>query len=263
MWNATNWHVDFLLFVGVVQVTGNLLLLLGSISLGLLAYLVSDSRQRRAFLDTRQSFEMRLTIEEQAREQVNICWFSIFPGSVQWSLTNGFSFLGTRRLFCILLFFWDFDGLRRVDGPWHSFNHRPRWFLPLFFTLFNRLFGGHRWRSSSADSGRTSRRSNYCCRCYRNMWPSRCAKTWARPTTDNLKRFTWAVTRTSGQFELWRLMSFASWPFDCPHERTHFAIVKRRKTLKLLMKARSTFGESVLCHNFPISNKLIFSAPFF
>ena len=59
--------------VGVVQVTGNLLLLLGSISLGLLAYLVSDSRQRRAFLDTRQSFEMRLTIEEQAREQVNIC----------------------------------------------------------------------------------------------------------------------------------------------------------------------------------------------
>ena len=146
MWNATNWHVDFLLFVGVVQVTGNLLLLLGSISLGLLAYLVSDSRQRRAFLDTRQSFEMRLTIEEQAREQVNICWFSIFPGSVQWSLTNGFSFLGTRRLFCILLFFWDFDGLRRVDGPWHSFNHRPRWFLPLFFHSFQPPF----WGSSMA-----------------------------------------------------------------------------------------------------------------
>jgi adenylate cyclase 3 len=76
-------------------VTGNVLLLLGSISLGLLAYLVSDSRQRRAFLDTRQSFEMRLTIEEQAREQVNICSFSIFPGSIQWSLTSVFSFSGT------------------------------------------------------------------------------------------------------------------------------------------------------------------------
>ena len=43
---------------------------MGSISLGLVAYLVADIRQRRAFLDTRQSFEMRLTIEDQAREQV-------------------------------------------------------------------------------------------------------------------------------------------------------------------------------------------------
>ncbi len=31
---------------------------------------MADIRQRKAFLDTRQSFEMRLTIENQAREQV-------------------------------------------------------------------------------------------------------------------------------------------------------------------------------------------------
>lgn len=49
---------------------GETILLVGSISLGLVAYLVADIRLRRAFLDTRQSFEMRLTIESQAREQV-------------------------------------------------------------------------------------------------------------------------------------------------------------------------------------------------
>ena len=53
------------------QLLGEGILLVGSISLGLVAYLVADIRQRRAFLDTRQSFEMRLTIESQAREQVN------------------------------------------------------------------------------------------------------------------------------------------------------------------------------------------------
>jgi hypothetical protein len=53
-----------------MQLMGETILLVGSISLGLLAYLVADIRLRRAFLDTRQSFEMRLTIESQAREQV-------------------------------------------------------------------------------------------------------------------------------------------------------------------------------------------------
>lgn len=54
------------------QLLGEAILLVGSISLGLVAYLVADIRQRRAFLDTRQSFEMRLTIENQAREQVKM-----------------------------------------------------------------------------------------------------------------------------------------------------------------------------------------------
>ena len=53
-----------------MQLMGETILLVGSISLGLVAYLVADIRLRRAFLDTRQSFEMRLTIESQAREQV-------------------------------------------------------------------------------------------------------------------------------------------------------------------------------------------------
>ena len=57
-------------FHDCIQLMGETILLVGSISLGLVAYLVADIRLRRAFLDTRQSFEMRLTIEGQAREQV-------------------------------------------------------------------------------------------------------------------------------------------------------------------------------------------------
>lgn len=59
-------------FVVYRQLLGETILLVGSISLGLVAYVVADIRQRRAFLDTRQSFAMRLTIENQAREQVHI-----------------------------------------------------------------------------------------------------------------------------------------------------------------------------------------------
>ena len=46
--------------------------------MGLVAYYVADQRQRKAFLDTRQSSEMRLTIENQAREQVMTYRFKDF-----------------------------------------------------------------------------------------------------------------------------------------------------------------------------------------
>lgn len=54
-----------------------MILLVGSISLGVVASVIGDNRQRRAFLDTRQSYEMRLTIEDQAREQVSTICFII------------------------------------------------------------------------------------------------------------------------------------------------------------------------------------------
>ncbi|KAI9551671.1 hypothetical protein GHT06_022007 [Daphnia sinensis] len=63
------------------QLMGETILLVGSISLGLVAYLVADIRLRRAFLDTRQSFEMRLTIESQAREQEQLL-LSVLPEHV-------------------------------------------------------------------------------------------------------------------------------------------------------------------------------------
>lgn len=36
----------------------------------MLEFYLSDKKQRRAFIDTRQSLEMKLVIEEQAKEQV-------------------------------------------------------------------------------------------------------------------------------------------------------------------------------------------------
>jgi hypothetical protein len=38
--------------------------------LGLTSYYLADKQQRRAFLETRQSLEMKLVIEEQSTEQV-------------------------------------------------------------------------------------------------------------------------------------------------------------------------------------------------
>ena len=48
----------------------NCLLLLTANLLGLTSYYLADKQQRRAFLETRQSLEMKLVIEEQSTEQV-------------------------------------------------------------------------------------------------------------------------------------------------------------------------------------------------
>ncbi|PSN31269.1 hypothetical protein C0J52_26593 [Blattella germanica] len=56
--------------VTIVQsVIANCLLLLTSNLLGLTSYYLADKQQRRAFLETRQSLEMKLVIEEQSAEQ--------------------------------------------------------------------------------------------------------------------------------------------------------------------------------------------------
>lgn len=47
-----------------------MLLLLAANILGLTSYFLSDKQQRRAFLETRQSLEMKMLIEEQSAEQV-------------------------------------------------------------------------------------------------------------------------------------------------------------------------------------------------
>ena len=60
------------------QVVGEVMLLAGSITMGLVAYIVADVRQRKAFLDTRQSSEMRLTIEDQARQQVIYRYYRVW-----------------------------------------------------------------------------------------------------------------------------------------------------------------------------------------
>nr|CAD7400967.1 unnamed protein product [Timema cristinae] len=51
------------------EIAANCLLLLTANLLGLTSYYLADKQQRRAFLETRQSLEMKLVIEEQSAEQ--------------------------------------------------------------------------------------------------------------------------------------------------------------------------------------------------
>ncbi|XP_069698186.1 adenylate cyclase type 3-like isoform X2 [Periplaneta americana] len=63
------------------QVIANCLLLLTANLLGLTSYYLADKQQRRAFLETRQSLEMKLVIEEQSAEQERLL-LSVLPEHV-------------------------------------------------------------------------------------------------------------------------------------------------------------------------------------
>ncbi|XP_066254775.1 adenylate cyclase type 3 [Euwallacea similis] len=63
------------------QHVANVILLITSNILGLTSYLVEDKQQRRAFLETRQSLEVKLVIEEQSAEQERLL-LSVLPEHV-------------------------------------------------------------------------------------------------------------------------------------------------------------------------------------
>ncbi|KAF4526184.1 hypothetical protein B566_EDAN001867 [Ephemera danica] len=65
----------------VLQVGANCALLLATNVLGLTSYFLSDKQQRRAFLETRQSLEVKLLIEEQSAEQERLL-LSVLPEHV-------------------------------------------------------------------------------------------------------------------------------------------------------------------------------------
>lgn len=50
----------------------NSLLLITAALVGLLCYFLSEAKQRRAFLEAKQSLEVKMVIEEQSAEQVSI-----------------------------------------------------------------------------------------------------------------------------------------------------------------------------------------------
>ncbi|XP_065344542.1 adenylate cyclase type 3-like [Cloeon dipterum] len=63
------------------QVLVNCLLLVATSFIGLTSYFLSDKQQRRAFLETRQSLEVKLLIEEQSAEQERLL-LSVLPEHV-------------------------------------------------------------------------------------------------------------------------------------------------------------------------------------
>ncbi|KAL0274464.1 UNVERIFIED_CONTAM: hypothetical protein PYX00_006878 [Menopon gallinae] len=63
------------------QLCANLCLLLAANILGITTYFLSDKQQRQAFLETRQSLEMKMLIEEQSAEQERLL-LSVLPEHV-------------------------------------------------------------------------------------------------------------------------------------------------------------------------------------
>ncbi|OXA58650.1 Adenylate cyclase type 3 [Folsomia candida] len=60
------------------QIGANIILLVMTNLMGLVSFYLSDKKQRRAFLDTRQSLEMKLLMEEQSKEQERLL-LSVLP----------------------------------------------------------------------------------------------------------------------------------------------------------------------------------------
>lgn len=78
------------------QLVCDLLLLTTAIALGLTAYFVEDAQQRRAFLETRRSLEVKLVIEEQSAEQERLL-LSVLPEHVAKKMRQDLGSADTRQ----------------------------------------------------------------------------------------------------------------------------------------------------------------------
>lgn len=61
----------FLLLL-VLQQSANIVLMLTAAAIGLLCYFLAEAKHRRAFLEAKQSLEVKMVIEEQSAEQVRL-----------------------------------------------------------------------------------------------------------------------------------------------------------------------------------------------
>ncbi|ODN06161.1 Adenylate cyclase type 3 [Orchesella cincta] len=62
----------------MINIGADIILIVITNLMGVLEFYLSDKKQRRAFIDTRQSLEMKLVIEEQANEQERLL-LSVLP----------------------------------------------------------------------------------------------------------------------------------------------------------------------------------------
>lgn len=62
-----------------VQILASVFLYLGAIIVGITSYYMADRKHRKAFLEARQSLEVKMNLEEQSQQQVRL--FGGAPGS--------------------------------------------------------------------------------------------------------------------------------------------------------------------------------------
>lgn len=70
--DAANFlHQRFIYLFYFFQQIANIILILTSALIGFLCYILFEGKQRRAFVEAKQSLEVKTLIEEQSAEQVN------------------------------------------------------------------------------------------------------------------------------------------------------------------------------------------------
>lgn len=65
--------LSFSLLLLGVQILANVFLYLCAIVVGIMSYYMADRKHRKAFLEARQSLEVKMNLEEQSQQQVKLC----------------------------------------------------------------------------------------------------------------------------------------------------------------------------------------------
>lgn len=59
-------------FLPVLKLLANIVIYVCAITVGVMSYYMADRKHRKAFLEARQSLEVKLNLEEQSQQQVSI-----------------------------------------------------------------------------------------------------------------------------------------------------------------------------------------------
>lgn len=70
----------FSLFFLGVQILANVVLYLCAIAVGIMSFYMADRKHRKAFLEARQSLEVKMNLEEQSQQQVRLSG-GLWPGA--------------------------------------------------------------------------------------------------------------------------------------------------------------------------------------
>ena len=95
----------------VVKLLANIVIYMCAITVGVMSYYMADRKHRKAFLEARQSLEVKLNLEEQSQQQVGI-------GRVFYTLRS-------TLLLLLLLFQCGMPGFKRII----MFVQQRRWLI--------------------------------------------------------------------------------------------------------------------------------------
>ncbi|KAK2846277.1 hypothetical protein Q7C36_011131 [Tachysurus vachellii] len=82
------WQVNLQSSVLARQLVANVMLYLGAVVVGVMSYFMADRKYRTAFLEAKQSLEVRLTLEEQSQQQEELL-LSILPKHIADEMLQG------------------------------------------------------------------------------------------------------------------------------------------------------------------------------